>query len=302
MIDWKIIAGFISGISLAAIAIAIRSWWRQRRTLRKGRLGEKMVAKTLSSLDRRDFIVLNDLLLPTTSRKTSQIDHLVISTRGLFVIETKNLAGRISGSEHSQYWQQHLSSETKSIYNPVLQNHAHIRAIRRLLRDVDAELFVSVVVFTDAWRLDIKADDIIIPRTLLPDKHIRRTLIPVERRKKRWWCLGQEIRLDEQNIVTSLDDLRKELLRRPRVLDRDDLPSIAESLRSANLTDGYTRREHVKYARRTSANVSADIRKGICPQCHAGLVTRKANGHEFIGCSRYPACRFTCSIDRLPTP
>lgn len=55
----------------------------------KGKIGEKGVSVTLSFLPKNEYVVLNDLMFQNGSRST-QIDHLVISVYGIFVIETKN--------------------------------------------------------------------------------------------------------------------------------------------------------------------------------------------------------------------
>lgn len=295
-----LIAAFLCGILLAALLVWLTVWWRRGRAARSGKRGEKMVAKELASLNKKDYIVLNDLLLPTANGRTSQIDHVVVSTRGIFVIETKNHAGRISGSEQAQYWQQHLSSQSRGFYNPVLQNRSHLRAVRRHLPKLNEEVFSTIVVFTEAWRLDIKADDVITERTFLPDRHISRTLIPEERIKKRWWCpWRKEVVLDEHKMVTRIDGMLREISRRPHILSRDTIRDLAEKLIAANVTDSSIRKEHTEYAKRTSKDVSADIRKGRCPRCGGELVVRKSDRGEFAGCANYPKCRFTCSIDRL---
>lgn len=297
---WPIIAAFLCGLLLAALSVWVVVWWRRGKARRSGKRGEKIVAKELARMRKKDHIVLNDLLLPTANGKTSQIDHVVVSTRGIFVIETKNHAGRISGGENAQYWQQHLSSRSQGFYNPILQNRSHLRAVRRHLPKLDAELFSTMVVFTEAWRLDIKADDIIIERSLLPDRHIKRTLIPEEEVRKRWWRPWRpSVVLDCHKIVTRIDGMVGEIARRPRILDRDSMRVIAEKLTAANVTDSSVRKQHTEYARRTSKDVSADISRGKCPRCGAQLVVRKTERGEFVGCSNYPACRFTCSIDRL---
>ena len=70
---------------------------------KKGIQGEKQVARRLRRLDSRQYIVLSDLLLPCGSRLT-QIDHVVVSVYGIFVIETKNYHGTISGSIWKEFW------------------------------------------------------------------------------------------------------------------------------------------------------------------------------------------------------
>ena len=300
MENWKLIAAFLCGIMLAAFIVWLAAWWRRGKAERSGRRGEKIVAKQLATLKKKDFIILNDLMIPSSNGRTSQIDHVVVSTKGIFVIETKNHAGRISGSENAQYWQQHLSNQSRGFYNPLLQNRSHLRAIRKLMPKLDARLFSSIVVFTEAWRLDIKADDIVIERSLLPDRHIKRTLIPEERRSRRWWCpWRRQILLDEHKIVTRVDALTAEITRRPRIIDRDSIKTIAEKLLAANVTDTSLRKQHTEYAKRTSKDVAADIAKGKCPRCGGQLIVRKSERGEFGACSNFPKCRFTCTIDRL---
>lgn len=292
--------GIVIGVLAALLIIwgAIR--WRRGKATRKGREGERIVAKELSRLKKSENIVLNDLLLPTPNDKTAQIDHLLVSTHGIFVIETKSLAGRIVGYEHAQYWQQHLSQQSRQIYNPLLQNQRHVRVVRKILPDISENDFVSMIVFTEAWRLDIKADDIIEPRKFRSDRRIRRTFIPEERRRKHWWnFFGKEVRLDETQIITHLDGMCREIKRREKIIAPSALPEIARHLLQLNTQSRENQRNHTEYAKETSESIRRDIRKGICPRCGGKLVVKKVKNSEFVGCSNYPDCRFTCSIDQL---
>ena len=67
---------------------------------RIGKSGERRVARKLDWLS-EEYIVLNDIMLPT-QYGTTQIDHVVISPYGIFVIETKNYKGWIFGHENSE--------------------------------------------------------------------------------------------------------------------------------------------------------------------------------------------------------
>ena len=67
-----------------------------------GKVGEKRVARKLDWLS-KEYIILNDIMLPT-QYGTTQIDHIVISPYGIFVIETKNYKGWIFGHENSEEW------------------------------------------------------------------------------------------------------------------------------------------------------------------------------------------------------
>ena len=55
----------------------------------KGAIGEQNVALRLRSLDKSKYKVINNVVLQV-GEYTSQIDHIVISDYGVFVIETKN--------------------------------------------------------------------------------------------------------------------------------------------------------------------------------------------------------------------
>lgn len=56
-----------------------------------GELGESFVAEYLEQLP-DGYYIYNDVVLPT-ERGTTQIDHVVVSKYGVFVIETKNYRG-----------------------------------------------------------------------------------------------------------------------------------------------------------------------------------------------------------------
>ena len=97
-----------------------------------------------SELTRRypDWPLLNDVLLPSGGG-TSQIDHILVSPGGVFVIETKDMNGWIFASPGQQRWTQTfmanrwsrmvgIKSKRFSFYNPLLQNEGHARALVKL--------------------------------------------------------------------------------------------------------------------------------------------------------------------------
>ncbi|MDE5975269.1 MAG: topoisomerase DNA-binding C4 zinc finger domain-containing protein, partial [Muribaculaceae bacterium] len=222
-----------------------------------------------------------------------------VSNRGIFVIETKSHAGRITGGEHSQNWQQHFSSGSKNFYNPLLQNAAHIRILRRILPDVDENLFISMIAFTEAWRIEIKADDIVEERRFLPDRIIRRTLNPAEEDKGSWWRKGKEVRLDSNKIVLSASDLIAEIKRRKKIIPREELREWAQKIESAANYSNEAVRRHVDFVKERAYTSTNDIKNGICPRCGGQLVIKKSASGQFIGCENYPDCRFTGSIDLI---
>lgn len=121
----------------------------------KGKIGERKVSNKLNWLPRDKYIVIDDVILPTP-RGTSQIDHIVVSIYGIFVIETKYYKGWIYGGEHSEYWTQNVYGEKHQFYNPILQNEGHVRALRRVLAEFEPLDIIPIVAFSGT--ADIKMD------------------------------------------------------------------------------------------------------------------------------------------------
>ncbi|MGG1555622.1 nuclease-related domain-containing protein [Paenibacillus ferrarius] len=61
----------------------------------KGFIGEKSVSYQLNKLDKDKYLILHDITIPSVKGKTTQIDHVVVSPYGIFVLETKNYRARI---------------------------------------------------------------------------------------------------------------------------------------------------------------------------------------------------------------
>ncbi|NJJ40618.1 nuclease-related domain-containing protein [Paenibacillus apii] len=121
--------------------------------VRIGELGEHKINIQLDQLP-KDCRYLSDLLIPNPKSRTgySQIDHFVISPYGLFVIETKNYNGEIKGGRKDKYWS--VSSRYK-MYNPLLQNEGHIKALASHLGEFKAAKYISMISFTMRCRFSI---------------------------------------------------------------------------------------------------------------------------------------------------
>ncbi len=86
---------FIYVISLLAIIMGIPILLTLLPST-KGRAREKLVAYKLKKCFPKDTVIFNDLYFHN-GRRSCQIDHLVVSPNGIFVIETKNYLGLVYG-------------------------------------------------------------------------------------------------------------------------------------------------------------------------------------------------------------
>ena len=106
------------------------------RKLKRGELGEKIISELLSS-DSSYHQLINNLVLLGDNNISHQIDHILIRGNGIFVIETKNYYGDITGLEEDSLWKKSYPLKGKlkveTFHNPLKQNQSHIRMIKRII-------------------------------------------------------------------------------------------------------------------------------------------------------------------------
>ncbi len=127
-------------IALASCAPPLRKW----RDTQAGINGEKDVAQTLMRLD-DSYALINDLMTPDRGN----IDHIVLSPKGVFCIETKNWTGYIRC--YRDEWTSRSGWRTyasKSVSRQARANAAHLGELIR--SQTNLKVFVhAVIVFTN---------------------------------------------------------------------------------------------------------------------------------------------------------
>lgn len=189
---------------------------------RIGELGEHKINIQLDQLPKGCKYV-SDLMVANLKSRTgySQIDHVVITPQGLFIIETKNYTGEIKGTRENKSW---TVSNRFKMYNPFMQNYGHIQAIKSLLPNYQKSRFISLVSFTMRCRFSvdpelrkIQSDELIVYDVELSE-YIQR--------KMNW------IQAEKMDTVLSESDIQK----------------IYQSLTEAYITYLKIRAEHVEKA------------------------------------------------------
>lgn len=127
---------------LVVIALFQSAWF-------KGVMGEALVNLAARlRLPGDQYRRLRNVTLPTPDG-TTQIDHIVVSRFGVFVIETKNMRGWIFGGQNQKQWTQKIFKQSFRFQNPLRQNYKHVKALESAL-DIPPEAIHSVVVFAGA--------------------------------------------------------------------------------------------------------------------------------------------------------
>jgi restriction system protein len=200
-----------------------------------------------------DYHHFRRIIIPT-SRGTTEIDHLIVSKFGIFVVELKDRSGWIFGNAADAYWTAVHFTKKFRFQNPLRQNYGHIKALETFL-SVDPRVLHGVVVFRGSFEF----------KTSIPDGVLCH-------RYKSWIAAMQDVVLDDATV-----------------------DAIVTALRSNAMHSWFA---GLRHARSVRTRYSSDA---ICPKCDGELrLLTQRNGPQpeskFLGCSNYPACRYTRNV------
>jgi hypothetical protein len=225
----------------------------------KGVIGEKRVIKQLQKLPTEDYKVINDITIVHESG-SSQIDHIVLSPYGVFVIETKNYTGWIHGSDKSEYWVQTIYKSKNEFRNPIRQNWGHICALKEILQEYEDNIFISIIVFAgDAEFKNVNTRTDVIYDFELYETIMKHRGIP---------------KLSQENIE-----------------------AIHKTILNIITNDKKVKKKHVKDIKKNIVDKKIKDKSLICPKCNGNLIVKEGKYGRFYGCSNYPNCRYTRRIN-----
>ena len=263
--------GMLNYLLKSAVRSAIRAAERSYNTPeRKGARGERLVHNVLSSvLDESKYRVFSDLILPVAGG-TTQLDHLVLSRFGIFVIETKNMSGWIFGSADQQKWTQvQKGGKRRSFQNPLRQNHAHVKAVESIL-EVDLNVLHNFVVFTGSAE----------PKTDMPE-NVAWGL----RALGKLIAARQQIVFSEIQLNALTEKLQRQALENNKAVHKQHLQNLEKKAATKTVAQSSRQSDHVS---QTS-----------CPECGGEMVKRinRKTADTFWGCAKFPKCRGTRKVD-----
>ena len=154
-------------VLLLGVFTLVMLWLGSAR--QKGKRGEKRVYNILSKSLPDGFIVLNDIYLPSSDGTTTQIDHIVVSQYGVFVVETKNYSGWIFANARDDRWMETFPGRKEYPFpNPINQNRHHINVLAECL-GIPKNYFHSVVAFTENCTFKTPMPDGVVYTVALAD-------------------------------------------------------------------------------------------------------------------------------------
>lgn len=209
-------------------------------------------------LDRDVYHLIKNVTLPTDDG-TTQIDHIIISVFGVFVVETKNLRGWIYGSPKQKIWTQKIYRNTYRFQNPLHQNYKHTQTLQALLNLEDQQMY-SVVVFIGHSTF----------KTAMPD-----------------------------NVVYGMGYIHHIQSKTAKVLSPKQVLVITQLIEAGRLTRTFkTNREHVRHVQKITLDKENSRLCPKCGSEMLLRETKKGEnaGKQFWGCSAFPKCRTIRSI------
>ncbi len=116
----------------------------------KGALEERALHKVLVKELPASYQHYCNLVIPSEKGDFTEVDHLVLSPFGIFVIEVKNYRGWIFGGEKQPQWTLQRFRSKHPFMNPLHQNYKHTQAVKQLLglSGQDGDSVYSVVAFS----------------------------------------------------------------------------------------------------------------------------------------------------------
>lgn len=242
-----------------------------------GRYGEYLMYKKLAGLENGGAKFLFNVYIPKSNGETTEIDMLMICSKGIFVFESKNYSGWIFGGENQKNWYQTLptgkgKSHKEVFYNPIMQNKSHVNHLDKFIKG--SSPIYSVVVFSDKCTLkDIQIESSDVGLVYLSQ-------------------LNQAV----SNVLNERNGI---------VLDGNYITMLYDKLYPYSQVSEAQKAQHIQKIqdnknvnRSTSFNNSQNLK---CPKCGASLVLRTSKnganaGNRFYGCSNYPKCRYVQNI------
>lgn len=151
---------------LIIVALIILALWRTNWF--RGVIGELQVQLFLAMIPSQEYEKTNGVILPS-GRGSTEIDHLVFSQQGIFVIETKNRSGWIYGNQYDAQWTQTFKNGRKyKFQNPLRQNYKHTETVAELL-NVPNKHVHSLVAFSGKAKLKTELPENVLTYKQIPN-------------------------------------------------------------------------------------------------------------------------------------
>lgn len=123
-------ADFPDAYWLPLVLVALLLTWLLVRRIGRG---DKSLSKTLDAIA---YERIEGLLIPNSEGGEIQIDHLVLTAKGLLIVDVKDMQGTVFGSDKMENWTCIAEDHRFTFANPQTALYDRIAAVFELVSDI----------------------------------------------------------------------------------------------------------------------------------------------------------------------
>lgn len=236
----------------------------------KSWLGEIWIQLACSLfLDKNDYKLIKKVSLPTAAGDR-EIDFIIVSSFGLFLIQTSHKKGWIFGNADQKEWTQKTAGYKQRFDNPLHQTDLYKKELEELLGLESDRVFSAVLFVCDSKFI-----------TEMPENVLH--------------CSGFT------HFIKS---------KTRRLLLSSEVENIVQQIEAGRLTPSFrTLSLHARQLEQLVADKLAEENESLkrCPDCGRMMELRITTegpkaGSQYWGCSAFPKCRKVTALDEQQLP
>lgn len=256
------------------------------KTLENGYKAEKDNAYYLNFefKDSKRNIILHDIRLEYNNL-TAQFDHILIAPIGIYVLESKSFKGTLTINSDTSI-SVNYGKYVKTYPSPIEQCKRHSKLLKQFIEEkIEIPNRIKLLGGIDYYENVIIHPNTIITNKKLPKDFIRADVFATERKRE----------------IDNLSDANF-FLKVTKLIASDLRIEIASKIVASHKPLKFDYRKKYKISSETS-NTKETTSETLCPRCKIGTLVKrvrkkdtqnnKYNSNEFLGCSRFPKCRYT---------
>lgn len=177
----------VGGLSFAAtllVGFLLWRWWKRRN---RSSISDALAAIAIKRLE--------DVLVPNGMGGEIHIEHLLLTKRGILVINVKRYEGVIFAGDRMDQWTAIATGGRSTFQNPLANLYDRVAAVRELVRDVEVAgflVFPSQADFSKGRPADVMLPEDLLNTYSMPDQTELRSM--TEAFEPQWERIREAVR------------------------------------------------------------------------------------------------------------